>query len=83
MALLQPGINDVQPLTASATPARPMATAPPAPELSIFVPTFNERTNVPLLVERLGRLLTACDWEVLFVDDNSPDGTAAAARARR
>ena len=58
-----------------------MAVARPAPELSIIVPTFNERTNVPLLVARLEGLLTACDWEVVFVDDNSPDGTAAAARA--
>jgi dolichol-phosphate mannosyltransferase len=81
MALLQAGMTDLQPLTTSVTPAGPMATARPAPELSIIVPTFNERTNVPLLVERLERLLTACDWEVVFVDDNSPDGTAAAARA--
>jgi dolichol-phosphate mannosyltransferase len=51
-----------------------------APELSIVVPTFNERANVPLLVERLSRLLASRDWEVVFVDDNSPDGTAAAAR---
>ena len=53
----------------------------PAPELTIVVPTFNEKANIPLLVERLARLLTACDWEVIFVDDNSPDGTAMAARA--
>ena len=53
----------------------------PAPELSIVVPTFNERANIPLLVERLSGLLVSCDWEVVFVDDNSPDGTAAAARA--
>lgn len=52
----------------------------PAPELSIIVPTFNERANIPILVERLSRLLGSCDWEVIFVDDNSPDGTAAAAR---
>jgi dolichol-phosphate mannosyltransferase len=52
-----------------------------APELSIVVPTFNERANIPILVERLSRLLAAYDWEVVFVDDNSPDGTAAAARA--
>jgi len=53
----------------------------PAPELSIVVPTFNERANIPILVERLSRLLASYDWEVVFVDDNSPDGTAAAARA--
>ena len=29
----------------------------------------------------MSRLLVSCDWEVVFVDDNSPDGTAAAARA--
>src|SRR5262252_1118784 len=53
----------------------------PAPELTIVVPTFNERTNVPLLVVRLQRTLDGIDWEVIFVDDNSPDGTAAAVRA--
>ncbi len=53
----------------------------PAPELSIVVPTFNERANVPILVERLSRPLPSADWEIVFVDDNSPDGTAAAARA--
>ncbi len=61
----------------------PLARVPtrPAPELTIVVPTFNERTNVPLLVARLQRTLDGIDWEVIFVDDDSPDGTAAAARA--
>ena len=54
--------------------------ARPAPELSIVVPTFKEHDNVPLLVEKLARTLEGIDWEVIFVDDNSPDGTAAAAR---
>jgi dolichol-phosphate mannosyltransferase len=68
-------------VTSAATPVHSPSALRPAPELAIIVPTFNERTNVPLLVERLSRLLAACDWEVVFVDDNSPDGTAAAARA--
>jgi dolichol-phosphate mannosyltransferase len=61
----------------------PLARAParPAPELSVIVPTFNERPNVPLLVARLQRTLEGTDWEVIFVDDDSRDGTAAAARA--
>ena len=61
----------------------PIARAPtrPAPELTVVVPTFNERTNVPLLVARLQRTLEGIDWEAIFVDDNSPDGTAAAVRA--
>lgn len=52
----------------------------PAPELSVVVPTFKERDNVPLLVEKLAHTLSGIDWEVVFVDDNSPDGTAAVAR---
>ena len=61
----------------------PLARTPvrPAPELTVVVPTFNERTNVPLLVARLARTLDGVDWEVIFVDDNSPDSTAAAVRA--
>jgi len=62
----------------------PRAPAPalrPAPELCIVAPAFNERGNVAILVERLRRALAALDWEVIFVDDNSPDGTAAAVRA--
>ena len=52
-----------------------------APELSVVVPTFKERDNVALLVDKLARTLDGIEWEVVFVDDNSPDGTAAAARA--
>src|SRR5437763_13928429 len=52
----------------------------PAPELSVVVPTFKEHDNVPLLVDKLARTLAGIDWEVVFVDDNSPDGTAAVAR---
>ncbi len=65
------------------TRTAPLARAPgrPAPELTVVVPTFNERTNVPLLLARLQRTLDGIDWEVMFVDDNSPDGTAAAVRA--
>jgi cellulose synthase/poly-beta-1,6-N-acetylglucosamine synthase-like glycosyltransferase len=53
----------------------------PAPEFCLVVLTFNEVANVRILVERLGRALAFCEWEVVFVDDNSPDGTAALACA--
>jgi dolichol-phosphate mannosyltransferase len=39
----------------------------------VIVPTYNERDNLPMLVERLGELSTPVD--LLVVDDNSPDGT--------
>ena len=45
------------------------------PELSVVVPTFNERDNVTVLYRRLAATLTGIAWEVVFVDDNSPDGT--------
>lgn len=52
-----------------------------APSLTVVVPCYNERANVPKLVARLARALDGLDWEAVFVDDNSPDGTADAVRA--
>ena len=49
---------------------------PAPPELSIIVPTYNEGENVDLLVSRLADVLHNIRWEVIFVDDDSPDGTA-------
>jgi len=52
-----------------------------SPDLAIIVPTFNERANVPELIHRLRSALQNIDWEVVFVDDDSPDGTSDAVRA--
>jgi dolichol-phosphate mannosyltransferase len=52
-----------------------------APDLTVVVPTFNERDNVLPLVQRLAAVLEGCAWEAIFVDDDSPDGTAEAVRA--
>lgn len=46
------------------------------PELTIVVPTFNERDNVEPLLAKLGKSLNGIAWEALYVDDDSPDGTA-------
>jgi dolichol-phosphate mannosyltransferase len=46
------------------------------PELSVIAPTFNEADNIGELVQRLKRSLVGISWEVIFVDDDSPDGTA-------
>ncbi|TBW37221.1 glycosyltransferase family 2 protein [Siculibacillus lacustris] len=54
---------------------------PTAPELSIVVPTFNESANVPELVRLLTLALDGIAWEVIFVDDDSPDGTSSVAKA--
>ena len=50
-------------------------------ELAIIVPTFNERANIRELVKRLEACLAPIHWEVIFVDDDSPDGTAEHVRA--
>ena len=47
-----------------------------APELSIVVPCYNERACVAALVDRLTTALRGLRWEVIFVDDDSPDGTS-------
>ena len=49
-------------------------------ELAVVIPTFNERANVPVLIAKLDQALAGRRWEAIFVDDNSPDGTADAAR---
>ncbi|TCQ10762.1 dolichol-phosphate mannosyltransferase [Sphingomonas sp. PP-CC-3A-396] len=49
-------------------------------ELAIVIPTFNEKANVPTLIAKLDQALAGRNWEAIFVDDDSPDGTADAAR---
>lgn len=55
------------------------------PLLSVIVPSYNERDNIAPLYDKLARALAGIDWEMIVVDDNSPDGTAEVARelARR
>jgi len=46
------------------------------PEITIISPTYNERENVAHLYKRIDDALPSLDWELVFVDDDSPDGTA-------
>jgi dolichol-phosphate mannosyltransferase len=56
--------------------------APAIPlEVSIVVPTFNERQNVTELISRVEQALRGIAWEMIFVDDDSPDGTSAEVKA--
>jgi dolichol-phosphate mannosyltransferase len=52
-----------------------------APLLSVVIPCYNEAANVVPLAQRLDRALAGLTWEAIFVDDDSPDGTAAVVRA--
>ncbi|MFM2399656.1 MAG: hypothetical protein RL341_1813 [Pseudomonadota bacterium] len=49
-------------------------------EVSVIVPTFNEVRNVGAMVEKLDHAIGNMRWEVIFVDDDSPDGTAQEVR---
>ena len=49
-------------------------------ELAVVIPTYNERGNVRPMLSALAKALTGIEWEVIFVDDHSADGTADAVR---
>lgn len=49
----------------------------PTAKYSVLLPTYNERSNLPVLIWLLHRTFTSSnlDWEIIIVDDASPDGT--------
>lgn len=49
---------------------------------SVILPTYNERENLPLMMYLLDKHLTSNDirYEVIVVEDNSPDGTLEVAK---
>ena len=49
-------------------------------ELAVIAPSFNERDNIRPLTQRLEKVLAGIAWELIIVDDDSPDGTAALVR---
>jgi dolichol-phosphate mannosyltransferase len=59
-----------------AVPAAGAVAAYAPPELTVVVPTLNERDNIVELVTRLHGALRGVRWEVVFVDDDSRDGTS-------
>ncbi|HEY49236.1 MAG TPA: glycosyltransferase family 2 protein [Dehalococcoidia bacterium] len=50
-------------------------------ELSLIVPTYNEKDNIAHLAERVDKALSQYSYELIVVDDNSPDGTAEVAKS--
>jgi len=56
----------------------PSTAPPPSPDkYSILLPTYNERANLPIITALLAQTLDAAEllWELLIIDDASPDGT--------
>lgn len=56
-------------------PHPPLRAAQQPLELSVIVPTYNEAGNLASLIRKLSQVLSGISWEVIFADDNSPDGT--------
>jgi dolichol-phosphate mannosyltransferase len=69
------------PSDTAATPrAAPNLPTSGAPTLSVVIPCFNERPNVAPMIARLDTTLAGIAWEAIYVDDDSPDGTAGEIR---
>ncbi len=45
-------------------------------DLAVILPTFNEGENIAETIRRLEIALRGISWELIFVDDDSPDGTS-------
>jgi dolichol-phosphate mannosyltransferase len=76
-----PNVERLRPANSSRAHHPATIPARPAPILSVVIPTFNESSNVPVVVERVSAALAGVDWEIIFVDDDSPDSTSTVARA--
>ncbi len=61
--------------------SNPSANSGPAVELSLIAPTYNEKENITPLVERVHQALSKYSYELIVVDDNSPDGTSGVAQS--
>jgi dolichol-phosphate mannosyltransferase len=44
--------------------------------ISVIVPTYRERENIKKLIPQIASVLSSYDYEIVVVDDSSPDGTA-------
>jgi dolichol-phosphate mannosyltransferase len=74
---LMTAVKDTRLVPAGPTNKSQSAIAP-GPELSVIVPTRNEHDNVRPVYDALCRSLQGIDWEAIFVDDDSQDGTPEA-----
>jgi glycosyltransferase involved in cell wall biosynthesis len=76
---LMTAVKDTGLIAPAAGPTRESRSAiTPGPELSVIVPTRNEHDNVRPVYDGLCRTLQGIDWEAIFVDDDSKDGTPEA-----
>ncbi|CAI7874509.1 unnamed protein product [Closterium sp. NIES-54] len=69
--------------TSPGTSGSPITAVPDLPTVSVVIPLFNEARSIPILVERVGDVLSRAGWphEVICVDDGSSDGTSLLLKA--
>ncbi len=77
---LQAGVSAPPPASSSptASPSSPLRTRP---RLSVVIPTYCEAGNIAAMIAALDAALAGIRWEVIFVDDDSPDGTMSVVRS--
>jgi dolichol-phosphate mannosyltransferase len=51
------------------------------PELSVVIPTYNEKDNIGILIRNIAEALAGITYEIVVVDDRSPDGTGEVVQA--
>ena len=49
--------------------------------LSVIIPTFNEKDNIVKMIRKIQKLIKTLDYEIIIVDDNSPDSTGTYAKS--
>lgn len=81
--LVMPAPQAGTPMTYSAkSSAEPQGTKIAArPRLSVIIPTYCEAGNIASMIAALDAALADIRWEVIFVDDDSPDGTMSTIRS--
>lgn len=78
--VLPPNVERLRPSSSDRAPLRITPALPTAPLISVVIPTFNEAANVPIVIGRIATAMARSDWEIIFVDDDSPDATSAVAK---
>lgn len=73
-------MNSDNPIQTSS--GEPVSQKPGQLDVAVVIPTYNERDNVPEIIKRLDAVLGHLRYEIIFVDDNSPDGTSDVVRDR-
>ncbi len=53
-----------------------------SPDISIILPTYNEVENIDCLIDQIVAVMARRPYEIVVVDDNSPDGTAERVRLK-